>query len=78
MDMKFCFSCGMPLDTTTQGTSENYCGYCTTSNGMLKNRDEVVQGIAQWMKMWQPDIDDAKALVRANTYMSAMPAWAAA
>jgi hypothetical protein len=76
MDMKFCFSCGMPLDAGTQNVSANYCGYCTTADGKLKSREEVKQGIAQWMKMWQPDIDDPKALVRAGAYMNGMPAWA--
>ena len=76
MDMKFCFSCGMVLYEATQKNAGNYCGYCTTSEGKLKTREEVMQGIAQWMKRWQPDIDDAKALVRAKAYMNAMPAWA--
>ncbi len=76
MNTKFCFACGMPLDAKSQSVSGNYCGYCTTSEGKLKSREEVAQGIAQWMKMWQPNIDDAKALVRANSYMNAMPAWA--
>ena len=77
MDMKFCFSCGMPLDAESQNSSGEYCGYCTTSEGKLKSREDVMQGIAQWMKMWQPDVDDVKVLVRAKAYMHGMPAWAA-
>ena len=77
MNTRFCFSCGMPLDTGTQNTPDNFCGYCTTNDGKLKSREEVQQGIAQWMKMWQPDIDDEKAAVRAGAYMNGMPAWAA-
>ena len=76
MNTRFCISCGMPLDDTTQNTSGNYCDYCITSNGQLKSREEVSQGIAQYLKMLQPDIDDAKALTRAASYMNAMPAWA--
>jgi hypothetical protein len=77
MDMKFCFSCGMPLDAGGHNVSGNYCGYCTAADGKLKSREEVKQGVARWLKMWQPDIDDATALCRADAYTNAMPAWAA-
>ena len=75
--MQFCHSCAMPIDPSTQNAPGNYCGYCTTSDGALKSREEVQQGIVQWMKMWQPALDDATALVRAQSYMNGMPAWAA-
>jgi thioredoxin-related protein len=74
MDIKHCFSCGMPLDVTQ--SSGNYCNYCTNMNGQLKSKTEVQQVIADWMKMWQPGLDDAKALKRASSYMSGMPSWA--
>ena len=78
MDTGYCFSCGMPLDAgASPDVSSNYCGYCTASDGTLKPREEVTNGIAQWMKMWQPDVGDAKALARAKAYMNGMPAWAA-
>ena len=77
MDTQFCHSCAMPIDPATQNAPGNYCGYCTGGDGTLKSREEVTQGIAQWMKMWQPDVDDATALVRARAYMNGMPAWAA-
>jgi len=76
MDMKFCFSCGMPLEPNNTKTSSNYCQYCTTSDGKLKSREETMQGIMQWIKSWQPDMTDEKARVRAASYMKAMPAWA--
>jgi hypothetical protein len=76
MDAKFCFSCAMPLNADTQTTPGEYCKHCTTADGKLKPREEVTQGLVQWMKMWQPSIDHAKALVRTKAYMSSMPAWA--
>jgi len=32
-------------------------------------------GIAEWLKSWQPDLDEVRALARAAEYMQAMPAW---
>jgi hypothetical protein len=74
---KFCYSCGAPLDMPDfKGPAENYCKYCTDDSGNLKPRDEIKQGIAQWFKGWQPGVDDAVALDRAEYYMQSMPAWA--
>jgi hypothetical protein len=75
MDDKFCFSCAMPIDVSNQ-TKSDFCQYCTQPDGRLKPKEEVMQGIAGWMKMWQPDLDDAKARQRAGAYMNGMPAWA--
>ena len=55
---------------------ENYCKYCTDDAGNLKSREEIQQGISGWFKSWQPGIDDAKAVKRAEAYMQSMPAWA--
>lgn len=74
---KFCHSCGAPLDMPDfKGPAENYCKYCTDDSGKLKPRDEIQKGCAEWFKGWQPGIDDAKAMARADLYMRAMPAWA--
>ena len=74
---KFCHSCCAPLDSPDfKGPSENYCKYCTDEAGKLKSREEIKQGVAQWFKSWQPNIDDAKAMTRADLYLRAMPAWA--
>ena len=66
----------MPLDTATGNIPGDYCQYCTTSEGQLKSRPEILAGIVQYMKMLQPDLDDTKAASRAKSYMNAMPAWA--
>ena len=73
----FCHSCSAPLNVPDfKGPAENYCKYCTDEQGNLKPRDTVRQGIAEWLKSWQPNLDDATALTRAESFMKAMPAWA--
>ena len=75
--MKFCFSCGMPLEgEEAQKASGDYCQYCTDEKGNLKSRDEIAQGMVQFMKGWQPKVSDEEYLRRARAFMSAMPAWA--
>jgi len=66
----------MPLSADTKGASESYCLYCTDQEGNLKKREDVQNGVSQWLKQWQPGIDDATAMSRAKVYMQAMPAWA--
>jgi hypothetical protein len=59
-----------------KGPAEDYCRYCTDEKGTLKSRAEIQRGVAEWFKSWQPNLDDEKALARAENYMKAMPAWA--
>lgn len=74
---KFCYSCGAPLDIPGfQGPVENYCHYCTDEEGQLKPREQVLAAIARWLQSWQPDLDETQARVRADRYLTAMPAWA--
>lgn len=74
--MTFCHSCACPTSMPDfKGPAENYCRFCTDEQGNLKSREEVKQGIAQWLKMWQPGINDDIASKRASDYMKAMPAW---
>jgi hypothetical protein len=73
----FCHSCAVPLDSPEfKGTSDIYCKYCCDENGNLHDRAVVRNGISQWFKSWQPDINDATAAARADLYMRSMPAWA--
>ena len=37
---------------------------------------EIHAGVVDWLKTWQPNLDDAKARERATLYLKAMPAWA--
>jgi hypothetical protein len=74
---KFCFSCAAPLNMAEfKGPAENYCKYCTDDSGNLKAKEEVRQGIVQWFKGWQPELDEQTAAARAELYMKSMPAWA--
>lgn len=73
---KHCHSCCAPLSPEFKGASDKYCKLCTDEAGNLKSREEVLKGMACWLKCWQPDLDDATALKRAEHFMKAMPAWA--
>jgi len=59
-----------------KGPAEDYCKYCTDERGNLKPREEIQRGIAEWLKSWQPDVNDEEAVIRAEHYMEAMPACA--
>ena len=77
MFTNFCYSCGVPLDLPGfQGPAENYCAQCTDEHGKLKSHQEILAGVAEWLKTWQPDLNDVKAMARAQHYLKAMPAWA--
>lgn len=73
----YCLSCGSPLWMDDfKGPAEHYCRHCTNENGQLKSLEDVRMGTAQWLKSWQPNLDDQKAMERASCYLKAMPAWA--
>ena len=73
----FCYSCGVPLEVPElNGTLEHYCESCTDRDGHLTPRDLVQKGVAKWLKAWQPDLNDAEAMERADHYLKSMPAWA--
>jgi hypothetical protein len=72
-----CFSCGMPLQSDKdRRLTTKYCNYCTDDAGNLLPKEQVMQGIAQWLRSWQPGLTDTQATTRAAAYMQAMPAWA--
>ncbi|MHC4606311.1 MAG: hypothetical protein ACYTAF_05205 [Planctomycetota bacterium] len=74
---KFCHSCAVPLETPGYaGPAEDLCKHCSDETGKLKSREAVRQGIAMWLATWQPGLDEAKAMARAEQYMKAMPSWA--
>jgi len=66
----------MPLTLDSQGPNAEYCRYCTDENGQLRPRDEVKQGIATWLQSLQEGITEERAIMRAEHFMQAMPAWA--
>ena len=76
--MKKCESCGMPMTKTSEfggGREDNrYCSHCTYSNGELKSRHEIREGmIVYYMKMKRIDRRSAEQFV--DEHMSKMPAW---
>lgn len=76
MHDKFCQSCGIPLGGEMgMDFRGDYCVHCTDESGKLKEKDEIREGIAQWLAMFTPD-PKADFMQRAAHYMSAMPAWA--
>jgi len=40
-----------------------------TNRANLKSKDAVQQGLVDWFKSWQPDLDDQTARARAADYM---------
>lgn len=73
---QYCHSCGMPLSAPdARGASDNYCAYCTDSNGNLKSWDEAVSGLAQYLDSWQ-NVGTEESRKRAVRYLTSMPAWA--
>jgi hypothetical protein len=75
--MEHCQSCAMPMEQPEQHSPDpRYCAHCADDEGRLRAEAEVARGIAEWFKMWQPGLDDARALARAEIYMKSMPAWA--
>ncbi|MCW8848428.1 MAG: zinc ribbon domain-containing protein [Melioribacteraceae bacterium] len=75
--LKFCHSCGMPLDGKMgEEIVENYCHYCADENGVLKPREAVQAGIVEWLKMFAPEGSNPNFEKRADNYLKAMPAWA--
>lgn len=76
MNTNFCHSCSMPLTSESFGKNPKFCKYCTDESGNLHSREHVQNGVAQFLKMLQPELDNPTALKRADYYLKAMPAWA--
>ena len=76
--VKSCLSCGMPMTKPEDfggGNPENlYCAYCSKTDGSLKSREEVFEGMVNFMMMSQK-IDKGTAESAARERMSKMPAW---
>ena len=78
MTLKTCDSCGMPMVSKFDfggGNEANlYCKHCTLSNGTLKPKHEVREGmILTYMKNKKADRAIASSYV--DERMASMPAW---
>lgn len=76
--VKACMSCGMPMtrpDDFGGGNPENlYCVYCSNPDGSLKSREQVFQGMVNFMMTSQKmDRETAESAVKER--MARMPAW---
>ena len=75
---KNCMSCGIPmakLEDFSGGNPANiYCVHCSNSDGSLKSRDEVFEGMVNFMMMSQ-NMDRETAESAAKEHMAKMPAW---
>jgi hypothetical protein len=77
MEMKFCNSCGIILDGNIgKEAAPNYCQYCVDEKGNLKAKEEIQNGVAEWLKSFTPKEGNPDFMKRAENYMNAMPAWA--
>ena len=75
---KNCMSCGMPMTKPEEfggGNPDNiYCVHCSNADGSLKSREEVYEGMVNFM-MTSQKMDRTTAEVVAKEYMARMPAW---
>ncbi len=75
---KTCMSCGMtmtkPEDFGGGDPTNLYCVHCSNPDGSLKSRDEVFEGMVNFMVMTL-NIDREAAEKAAKEHMAKMPAW---
>ena len=75
---KNCLSCGMPMTKLEEfggGNPANvYCVHCSNPDGSLKSREEVFEGMTNFMMMSQ-NMDRQTAEEAAKEHMAKMPAW---
>jgi len=75
---KNCISCGMPMTKPEDfggGNAANvYCVYCTKSDGSLKTREEIFEGMVGFI-MSTRNMDRAAAEIAAREHMDKMPVW---
>ena len=45
----------------SSGPVAHYCNQCVDEDGNLKPYEEIYAGVVEWLKTWQPNLDDAKA-----------------
>ncbi|MFC1592556.1 zinc ribbon domain-containing protein [Candidatus Omnitrophota bacterium] len=78
MTAKSCMSCGMPMTKPEDfggGNPDNlYCVHCAKADGSLKNYDETLEGMVNFMIMSQ-NMDRETAEVASKEYLVKMPAW---
>jgi len=76
-----CDACGMPMTQPSQHAKGNpqsrYCLYCTNIAGHLKSREDIREGMIQYV-MKLEDWPREKAAVDVERKMATLPAWTGA
>lgn len=77
-EVKNCESCGMPMrspeDFGRSDVNNKYCRYCTNEKGELKNYEEALTGMTNFIVQTQ-GLDRTQAEKAAKEHMTKMPAW---
>ena len=78
MSGQTCISCGMPIrlaSEAAEGKRERpYCHYCSKPDGSMKDYEEVLEGMSEFLIRSQ-GIDRAVAIKLAAETMASLPAW---
>lgn len=91
MDMKFCQSCGMPLETAEHfGTNkdnspnEEYCNYCFKEGEFTQDvtMDEMIDICAQYTDQWKTEdgkpVTKEDAIAQMKQFFPHLKRWAKA
>lgn len=75
---KSCIACGMPMNKPEEhasgDTAKAYCFHCAREDGSMRDYDEVLVGLTQFMVRSQ-GIDETAARDAAAGMMTQLPAW---
>ncbi|MCA8971758.1 MAG: hypothetical protein KDC95_18355 [Planctomycetes bacterium] len=64
-----CQSCSMTIE------SGPYCEHCTSSDGTLRDFDEVFERFQQWTRRHEPGKSKEEVAKSTLAFMRTMPAW---
>ena len=78
MSDKRCISCGMPMRTKEDhplgDTSKDYCVHCAREDGSMKSFEEVLEGMAGFLRKTQ-GLSPDQARTAARSALVQNPAW---
>ena len=73
-----CIACGMPMqkaeDFAQGDESKDYCVHCAREDGSMRDYDEVLIGMTQFIVSTQ-GLDETAAHETAKRLMAELPAW---
>ncbi len=78
MAEKTCIACGMPMtkaeDHALGDETKDYCLYCARPDGSMRDYDEALVGMTQFIVKSQ-GLDEGVAREAAAAQMATLPAW---